>query len=262
MGYETLQISLENGLARLTLSRPDAANALNRAMARELMLATAELDGHPAVGAVLLSGAGGRFFCAGGDLAAMSTAGEDAPRLLREMTSDLHAAVARLARMPAPVVAAVQGMAAGAGFSLVCASDLAIAGESAKLTMAYTRAGLVPDGSSTFFLSRLVGLRRATELALTNRLLDAGEACEWGLLNKVVPDDEVMASAEELARGLAEGPTNAFGATKQLLIEGAAGSLETQMERESRSIAAAIGGAEGREGVTAFLAKRKPRFHD
>lgn len=261
MGYETLQISLENGLARLILARPDAANALDRTMARELMQATAELDSHPAVGVVLLSGAGGRFFCAGGDLAAMRAAGEDAPRLLREMTSDLHAAIARLARMPAPVVAAVQGVAAGAGFSLVCASDLVIAGDSAKFTMAYTRAGLVPDGSSTFFLSRLVGLRRATELALANRLLDAGEALDWGLLNKVVPDDEVLASAEALARSLAEGPTSAFGATKRLLIEGAASGLETQMERESRAIAAAIGGTEGQEGVSAFLDKRKPNFH-
>ncbi len=262
MSYETLHLSMEAGLARLTLARPEAANALNRVMARELMQATAELDGHAEVRAVLLSGSGERFFCAGGDLAAMTSVGEGASSLLREMTSDLHAAVSRLARMPAPVVAAVQGVAAGAGFSLACASDLAIAGEGAKFTMAYTRAGLTPDGSSTFFLARLVGLRRATELALTNRLLDAAEALDWGLVNKVVPDDELLATAEELAKSLAAGPTAAFGATKQLLIEGASSGLETQMERESRAIAEAIGRAEGQEGIAAFLEKRPPRFHD
>jgi 2-(1,2-epoxy-1,2-dihydrophenyl)acetyl-CoA isomerase len=200
------------------------------------------------------------MFCAGGDLGAFSDAADAAPRLLKEMTIHLHAAISRFSRMDAPVIGAVTGIAAGAGFSLVAAMDLAIAGESAKFTMAYTRAGLTPDGSSTWFLPRLVGTRRSLELMLTNRLLKAPEALEWGIVNQVVPDDAVLDTATQLATQLAQGPMGAFGVTKRLLLASGSASLETQMEMEGDAIAAASGTPDGREGIAAFLEKRPAKF--
>jgi 2-(1,2-epoxy-1,2-dihydrophenyl)acetyl-CoA isomerase len=162
--------------------------------------------------------------------------------------------------MAAPLVVAVNGTAAGAGFSIAISGDLVVMAESAKLTMAYTAAGLSPDGSSTWFLPRLVGMRRAQELMLTNRRLSAAEALEWGLVNQVVPDAELAATAGALAKQLASGATRAFGTVKSLLASTFSESLETQMELEARGIAAMAGGADGREGIEAFVAKRAPKF--
>jgi 2-(1,2-epoxy-1,2-dihydrophenyl)acetyl-CoA isomerase len=140
-------------------------------------------------------------------------------------------------------------------------TDIAIAAESAKFTMAYTRAGLAPDGSSSYFLARMVGLRRAKEMALLNPVLSARQAMAWGLVNQVVADDQVLAVALEMARRLAKGPTRSFGATKRLMLSGATESLESQMERETRAIAAMARSADAREGIAAFIAKRAPAFH-
>ena len=260
MELKTLLFDKRHGVARVTLNRPDAANALDRTMARELMEVAIDCDEDAAVRCVVISGAGSRMFCAGGDLRAFVEAAERGPALVKDMTTNLHAAVSRFARMNAPVIAAVNGTAAGGGFSLMCGCDLVIAAASASFTMAYTRAGLSPDGSSTFYLARLVGLRRAYEMALTNRVLSAAEALEWGLINRVVPDADLLKEVDALAVQLAAGPTAAFGVTKRLLLDGSAETLETQMERESRGIASMLGHADGQEGVKAFLAKRKPSF--
>lgn len=259
MGYETLLYDVKGAVATITLNRPEAANALDLAMCRELQEAALAAREDAAVRAVVI-GARGRLFCSGGDLSAFGEAGEGAPRLLRQMTLHLHAAVALLARMDAPVVAAVGGTAAGAGFSLAAACDLVVAAESAKFAMAYTRAGLSPDGSSTWFLPRLIGRRRTLELMLTNRPLDAAEALEWGIVSQVVPDGEADAAAAELAGRLAQGPTRAFGVVKKLVLESGGHGLETQMELESEGIAAASASEDGREGVAAFLGKRAPAF--
>jgi len=250
---------VRDGVARLTLHRPDAANAIDLAVARALAEAALRCERDPDVRAVVLTGSG-RAFCAGGDLRAFAAAGEDVPGLIREMTGHLHLALSRLARGDAPVIAAVNGVAAGAGMSLACAADLALAAESARFTMAYTRAGLAPDGSSTWFLPRLVGARRAQELLLTNRVLSAAEAFDWGLVNRVVPDAQLAEEAAALAAGLAGGATRAYGHVKSLLQSSAALGLESQMERESRAIAAMAASEDGREGIEAFLAKREPRF--
>ncbi len=162
--------------------------------------------------------------------------------------------------MDAPLIAAVNGIAAGAGFSFAAACDLAIAAESATFTSAYTASALTPDGSSTYFVPRLVGMRRAMELMLTNRRLSAAEALEWGLINQVVPDDELMATAQRMAAKLAAGGTLAFGAVKRMLHESFSGTLETQMEMEARAIAAMSHTKDGREGIDAFLNKRKPEY--
>jgi 2-(1,2-epoxy-1,2-dihydrophenyl)acetyl-CoA isomerase len=180
--------------------------------------------------------------------------------VLKELTTYLHAATSRFTRMNAPLVVAVNGTAAGAGFSLAASGDMVLIAESAKLTMAYTAAGLSPDGSSSFFLPRLIGLRRTQELMLTNRRLSAAEALEWGLVNQVVPDADLPRVASELAGQLARGATRAYGVVKSLLATAFQESLETQMELEARGIAAMAGSADGREGIAAFVAKRAAVF--
>lgn len=259
MSFETLLFDVKDGVAHIRLHRPDAANALDLQMCRDLQDAALRCQHDAAVRAVVI-GAEGKLFCAGGDLGAMSEAGEGAPRLVKEMTIHLHAAISRFARMDAPVVGAVSGTAAGAGFSLVAAMDLAIAGESAKFTMAYTRAGLTPDGSSTWFLPRLVGTRRCLELMLTNAVVKAPQALALGIVTRVVADDEVEKTALELAGQLASGPTGAYGATKRLLLASGSASLETQMEMEADAISAASATPDGREGIAAFLGKRPAKF--
>jgi 2-(1,2-epoxy-1,2-dihydrophenyl)acetyl-CoA isomerase len=257
--YTTLRFEVRDGVAHLTLDRPDAANALDIAMGRELLDAALRCEEDASIRAVLITGEG-RFFCAGGDVRGFAAQGERVPIHIRQLTTYLHGALSRFARGDAPVIAAVNGSAAGAGFSLVCACDVALAAESASFTVAYTRIGFAPDGGSTFFLPRLVGLRRAMELMLTNRLLSAREAFDLGLVTRVVADDALLAEAAELARQLASGPTRAFGATKRLLLGGMHESLETQMELESRAISASAGSSDGKEGMQAFVEKRAPRF--
>jgi 2-(1,2-epoxy-1,2-dihydrophenyl)acetyl-CoA isomerase len=246
MDYQNLRYEISDGVAAITLDRPDAANAIDLPLARELMQVAIRCDEDPAVRAVLLTGAG-KMFCPGGDLKSFASAGAGLPALLKEITTHLHAATSRLARMTAPLVVAVNGTAAGAGFSIAISGDLVLMAESAQLAMAYTAA-------------RLIGLRRAQELMLTNRRLSAAESLAWGLVNQVVPDAELASTALALAKQLAAGPTRAFGEVKKLLASTFSESLETQMELEARGIAAMAGGADGREGIEAFVAKRAPKF--
>jgi len=259
VAYETIDLSVRDGVAHLTLNRPEAANSITVELARDLMYATLQCDEDPAVRAVLLSGAG-RMFCGGGDLKTFAGKGAALPHYLKELTTYLHAAVSRLTRMDAPVIAAVHGSAAGAGLSLACAADFVLSADNAKFTMAYTRAGLVPDGSSTYFLSRLVGLRRALELTLTNRVLSAAEALGLGIVTRVVPAAQLLDAARALAAEFAGGPTKAFGAAKRLLHAGWTGTLETQMELETRAIADIARTDDAHEGIAAFAAKRPAKF--
>lgn len=259
MSYSTIELQIRNGVADLLLNRPTAANAMNLELARELMDAALHCDEDPAVRAVIIRGAG-PMFCGGGDLKAFAAQGESLPRYLKEVTRCLHGAVAHFARMDAPVIAAVHGSAAGGGMSLACSADLVLAAESARFTMAYTRAGLTPDVSSTHFLSRIVGLRRAIELTLTNRVLSAADAAAMGLVTTVVPDARLQEEAHTLAASLAAGPTAAFGAAKRLLHAGWNATLETQMEMEARTIADIVRGPDAQEGMAAFLAKRPAQF--
>lgn len=259
MGYENLRFEASSGVARITLARPDAANTIDLALARELADAALRCAEDPAVRAVLLTGEG-KMFCAGGDIGAFAGAGDGVPALIKQITAQLHVAISRFARMDAPVVAAVNGPAAGAGLALACAADLALASDAAKFTLAYTKIGLAPDGSSTWYLPRLVGNRRALELLLTNRTLSAEEALAWGLVNRVVPAPALLGEAEALARELASGATASFGAVKRLLLLSAGQGLEAQMEWEAHAIADAARSRDGSEGIAAFLAKRAPRF--
>ena len=259
MSFETLLFEIRDGVAYITLNREEVGNAISLEMGRDLMSAALQCEEDPAVRAVLI-GAKGKLFCAGGDLGGFASAGAALPRLLKELTTYLHAGISRFARMRAPVVAAVHGTAAGAGFGLTCAADFVICSESAKFTMAYTRVGLTPDAGSTFYLPRLIGMRRTLELMLVNRVLNAEEALAWGLVNRVVAEDKLAEEAEKLARKLATGPTEAFGALKNLVVDSAGETLESQLEHESRAIADAARTVDAREGIEAFFAKRAAKF--
>jgi len=259
MSDHSVLFEVRDNVAFVTLNRPQAGNALDLEMAKELMAAALRCEGDPSARAVLLRGAGNSF-CAGGDVKVFA-AQPQLPQYLREITSYLHLAISRFARLNAPVIAAVHGAAAGGGFSLAISCDLVLAAESATFLMAYSKIGMAPDGGSTYFLPRLVGLKRAMELTLTNRALSAREACDWGIVTEVVAPDRLAARAEELARSLGQGPTGAFGAAKRLLHGGWNQTLETQMELESRAIAEAGGSADGQEGIRAFVEKRKARFN-
>jgi 2-(1,2-epoxy-1,2-dihydrophenyl)acetyl-CoA isomerase len=258
--YSNLLLEMKNGVAHLTLNRSDAANGINLELAQELNEAAQKCDLDPTVRAILISGAG-KLFCAGGDLKSFAAKSEtDLPRYLEEVTTHLHRAISRFSRVKSPVIAAVHGSAAGAGFSMVCAMDFVIAAESARFTMAYTRAGLTPDGSSTFFLPRIVGFRRAMELAILNPVLSAKEALGLGIVTRVVPDAELKAQAVAFAEELASGPTLAYRGVKRLFIDGALSPLEEQMGHETETICSIAWTHDAREGIAAFLAKRAPKF--
>jgi 2-(1,2-epoxy-1,2-dihydrophenyl)acetyl-CoA isomerase len=256
----SIRLTIRDGVGRLELNRPDAANSIDLQLATELEAAARRLADEPSVRAVLLTGAGTRF-CGGGDVGSFAgSPPEELGNLLSDITEHLHPAVQMLVELDAPVVAAVHGSAAGAGLGLVLAADLVIAARSTKFVMAYTGIGLSPDGSSSWFLPRIVGHRRAMELALTNRVLTADEAQEWGIVNTVVDDDGLMAAADELATRLAAGPTSAYGRTAALLRASWEASLPAQLAEERRQLTVSGLTADGQEGVAAFAAKRGPDF--
>ena len=257
--FETLRLEVRDGVAHLVLNRPDAANSITLELARELDVVSRQLREDLSVRAVLLTGAG-KMFCGGGDVKAFADQGSELPAHLREITTFLHTAISRLVRCDAPIIAGVHGSAAGAGLGLVAAADLVVAAESAKFVMAYTGIGLTPDGSSTWFLPRLVGVRRAMELTLTNRVLTAPEALDWGLVNRVVPDDQLATEAQGLAALLAAGPTRSLGAAARLIRQSLDETLESQMERESEVLSEVAGRPDAAEGLAAFVDKRAPRF--
>lgn len=258
MSAPSVQVETRGAVALVTLNRPESANTLNLQMAMDLLAAALACARNAAVRAVVLTGAG-RNFCFGGDLRAMAsreTAGDD---YIRELTTYLHAAIAHFTRMDAPVIAAVNGTAAGAGVGLVAMADLAVCAQGAKFNLAYTKAGLTPDAGTSFLLPRTVGAKRTMELLLLNRTLSAAEALGWGLVNEVVADAELAGRAFALAEQLAGGASGAFGATKRL-VAASLGAFESQMLLESETIAARAVSAEGAEGISAFLEKRKPQF--
>lgn len=255
---KTVLLELNDGIATVTLNRPTAANALDLAMGRDLLEVALRVEADADVRAVVVTGAG-KHFCFGGDLSGMSDQADRVAAYLNELTTHIHAAISCFTRMKAPVIAAVNGTAAGGGVGLVCMTDLAVAGRSSRFTLAYTGVGLAPDCSTSFLLPRIVGRRRAMELFLTNRALGADEALAWGLVNEVVEDADVLRQAQALAARFAAGPTESYGAVKRLMDASDPG-LEAQMAAEGRAIAGQAMHAQGREGVAAFLEKRKPRY--
>lgn len=256
--YEAISLQQSGPVARITLNRPDAANSMNDIMTRELAHAARRCD-DSATKVVVLTGAG-RFFSAGGDLRGMASSSTTRGHYVKTIADDLHRAISTFARMDAVVITAVNGVAAGAGFSLAVTGDLVLAADTASFTMAYTAAGLSPDGSSSFYLPRLIGMRRTQELMLTNRTLSAAEALEWGLVTEVVSAAELPLRTDALADQIAGGARGSGSAVKKLLLASYHNGLEEQMEWEGRLIAECADSPDGNEGIDAFLEKRRPEF--
>jgi 2-(1,2-epoxy-1,2-dihydrophenyl)acetyl-CoA isomerase len=253
----TIKSERAGRLLIITLDRPGRANAFDLATAARLRDAARSID--DGVGCLLLRGEGANF-SVGGDVSTFAAA--PAPgRYLSELASVIHEAVLGLATAPVPVLVAVQGWAAGAGMSLAACGDIVVAGESARFRTAYTGIGLSPDCGLTWTLPRLVGRAVAADLLLTNRPLSAAEAADIGLVARVVADDSLLAEARALAAELAAGPTVAYGQVKKLLAAGEGATLADHLDAEAASIAACADHPEGRAGVTAFTAGRKPVFH-
>ncbi|MFI1915736.1 enoyl-CoA hydratase/isomerase family protein [Nocardia sp. NPDC020380] len=256
--YQNILFSHDGPIARITLNRPDAANGIDQALADELARAATYCSDDPAIKVVVLTGAG-RFFSAGGDVRAMSESGNTG-QFIEKLAATLHHAVSALARMDALLIVGVNGVAAGAGFSLAVAGDLVVAAESAKFTMAYTKIGLSPDGGASYYLPRIIGLRKTQELMLTNRTLSAAEALEWGLLHQVVRDVELADAVEELAQQFAQGPRESNAHVKKLLLVSGQHTLEEQLATEAAFITQGAESADGAEGIAAFIGKRAPKF--
>ena len=256
---ETMEYSVQDKVAHLRFSRPESANAVNPVFCKELKSVMSEIEADDSVQAVSVT-AEGKVFCAGGDLKEFNAAGEDLPDVVEAMLEDLHDAIYMMNAIPKPFVAGIQGAAGGAGMSLVSAFDLVVSGESAKFTMAYTKVGLTPDGTSSYFLARHIGLRRMLDLTLTNRVLSAAEAEVWGLVNRVVPDEEITESTIALAQQLADGAPNAAGTAKTVIYRGYESSLDEAGDFEAINIVSAAGTNDGKEGIAAFIERRDPNW--
>lgn len=260
--YKTLLLNITDQIATITLNRPDNANGMSMELIEELTAAASfcqeEVEASR-VRVVIITGAG-KIFCAGGDIHSFSSFGDDVAEAIGRLAGHLHDATSVFMRMNVPVITAINGAAAGAGFSLAMIGDLVIAAQCANFTMAYTAIGLSPDGAATYTLPRLVGTRRAQELMLLNRRLSAEEALQWGLVTKVVADDQLLAEAQALAKKLAAGPTKAFATVKMLLNASVHNTPEHQMALEGKNLSALSASRDGREGIRAFIEKRKPVF--
>jgi 2-(1,2-epoxy-1,2-dihydrophenyl)acetyl-CoA isomerase len=257
--FKTIQFEIQSNIAHVTLNRPDAGNSMNYDLASELADAALICDTDESIKVVLLTG-NGKMFSAGGDLKAFAGFGDETGQKLKGLADKLHKAISLFARMKPVVVIAVNGMAAGAGLSLAASGDYVLASETAKFTMAYTGAGLSPDGSSTYYLPRLIGLRRTQDLMLTNRVITAQEALDWGLVTRITPNDDLNNEAIAVAKQFAAGPRGAHATIKKLLLESLDNGLESQMELEGQAIANASMSPDGIEGIKAFIEKRKPHF--
>ena len=259
MSYSTLEYEVKANVAWIRLNRVEQGNALNLDMGNELMDVAWQCASDKQVRVIVVTG-NGKSFSFGGDLKSFASYGNGISKHLKDVTAIFHEAVSRFVHMEKPIIAAVNGTAAGAGMSLAMLADLVVACESAKFTMAYTNVGLTPDGSSSYFLPRIVGARRALELTLTNRVLTAKEASEWGIVTRVVPDVAFYSEVERLANQLVKGPVGAYGKAKQLIYGSFNETLESQMARESQFISEQAESAEGKEGISAFIEKREANY--
>jgi 2-(1,2-epoxy-1,2-dihydrophenyl)acetyl-CoA isomerase len=253
-------LDLEGCVAHLQLNRAESANGLDMDMLAALHRALVLCHGEPRIRVVLLSGKGANF-CAGGDVRMFASKGESLPYYIRQATHYLQMIIGTMLQLDAPIVAAVQGFAAGGGgMGLVCAADLVIAGESAKFLAAATRVGMAPDAGLSVTLPRLIGMRKATEMLLLNTTVAAAEALRLGLVNRVVPDAELARAAMSYANELASGAPRALAATKRLLWTGIGLGVEAAMPEESRTVADLCRTDDVREGLAAVIEKRAARF--
>lgn len=251
-----IDFTIQNGLGKIVLNRPDVLNSFTMDMAVEMQSALDECASKKEVRCVLITGAG-RAFSAGQDLAAATAPGADIKVIVEKQYNPI---IRKLRNLEKPVVCAVNGVAAGAGANIAFACDIVLSAASATYIQAFSKIGLIPDSAGTYFLPRLMGLQRATALTFLGDKITAEQAMHYGLIYKVIPDDQLMAEAEKMAMQLAQMPTKGLGLTKRLLNASLSNNLEQQMTMEGEMQAAAAKTYDNQEGVKAFLEKRKPVF--
>ena len=257
--HETIDLTADGPAATILLNRPDALNAWNEQFGRDLLDAVTTVANDSSVRAVLLTGAG-RGFSSGADLKEQRSENEGRPDLSLRLKEIYHPIIVGLREMPKPVVAAVNGPAVGIGCSLALAADLIVAGESAYFLLAFVNIGLVPDGGSTAFLPARTGYARAAEMAMLGERVPAARALEWGLVNRVVPDDSLDEEARSLLDRLANGPTRSYAGAKRLLNRRLYTDLEGQLDAEAEMQREQGETKDFIEGVLAFVEKRPPKF--
>jgi 2-(1,2-epoxy-1,2-dihydrophenyl)acetyl-CoA isomerase len=260
MSRQAVELKVVEGLARVVLSRPEVGNPIDGAFCGELRDVANELAGDPGVRAVLLE-ARGKFFSVGGDLNAFAANLDRLPDRIREWTAAIHLGVARLARLDAPLVAAVHGTVMGGAVALAALCDVVYCARSAKLGSAFTQIGYSCDGGTSAALAARMGPARARRFVLLAEMLTAEQAAAAGLVDFVVDDDKVAAEAEQTALRLARGPTRAYGEVRRLFARSLAQPFEAQLEDEAQALARVAGTEDAREGIRSFVEKRKPAFH-
>jgi len=246
-------------ILEITLNRPDVYNALNLDMMKMLGGTLSSAAAEKSIKAILLTGKG-KAFCSGGDLKWISQQTEDAASVFYRLAPQFHLSITEIRRMEKPVVAAINGIAAGGGFSLALACDFRVMGQSAILRQAYTSSGLSIDGGGSFALPRLVGLARAMEIMAFDNPISSAQALEWGLVSKVVPDDEVHSEALAMLNNLTKTALHSFAWSKKLMNDSLNNTLETQLELERQGISDCAAHPDGQEGIQAFVEKRRPSF--
>jgi 2-(1,2-epoxy-1,2-dihydrophenyl)acetyl-CoA isomerase len=252
-------LTIDGAVAEIRLNRPSVLNVLDPAMAEALSDAVSRVADDPAIRAVVLAGEG-RSFMAGGDLTCFSRDFAAAPAMAEQLIASFHRSVMALGEMAKPVIAALKGPVAGGGFSLALASDIAIAAEDLRLTVAYTAIGTTPDGGLTHSLPRQIGARHALALALLNEPIDAAEALRLGLVHRVVARERLEAETRALAQRLAAGPTLAYARLKRLIRGSATATVPGQLDAERRQFVASAATEDFRTGIAAFFARRPPDF--
>jgi 2-(1,2-epoxy-1,2-dihydrophenyl)acetyl-CoA isomerase len=246
-------------ILEITLNRPDVYNALNLDMMKMLGETLSYAATNDAIKGVIITG-NGKAFCSGGDLKSISQQAEDAAAVLHRLAPQFHLSITEIRRMEKPVIAAINGIAAGGGFSLALACDFRVMAQSTILRQAYTSSGLSMDGGGTFALPRLVGLGRAMEIMAFDNPISSAQALEWGLVTKVVPDDQVLSETLGMLETLTLGALQSFAWSKKLMTHSFNNTLETQLELERQGISDCAAHPNGQEGILAFLEKRKPSF--
>lgn len=256
---DVVALEIGEGIARIRFHRPAALNAIDECLAERFHNVCKEVAARDDVRVVVLTGAG-KGFMAGGDVTRMCAANPHAEKVIKPLLDALHSAILCLTELAAPVLASLHGAVAGAGASIAFAADLAIAADDTKINLAYAGIGATPDAGATWTLPRLVGLRRAVEIAMLSRTYDAEEALQLGLVNRVVPRAHLIQETDALARRVASGPTQAYGHIKKLMRQSFDRTLELQMKAERDAFVASTRTADFIEGTNAFVEKRAPHF--
>ncbi len=257
MKFNKIKLEVHEHIALLTLNSPDNQNAYSSQMSENLLDAWAECESD-GIHSIILSGSG-TTFCGGFDTKSLKES-EEVSKNMSRLTVYLHSIISTMRRIPKPIIAAVNGPAHGAGFSLALAADFILASDQATFAMSYVQMGLTPNGGATYFLTQLVGPARAAELIMTGKTMSARKAFEWGIVSGVVAHENLMSESKALAQYFSQGPALALGRSKRLIEQAKTNSLEDQLEEERHDMMNTVKSEDFREGLTALVEKKKPKF--